>query len=123
MDDSAPAVFVARRIPSEGLHRIVDAAKADIWQEEMPPPRDELLKKVAGVSGILSLVTDRIDVDVLEAAGPRLKVVSNYAVGFDNIDVDACTRRSVAVGNTPGVLTETTADLAFALLMAAARRI
>jgi glyoxylate reductase len=121
--EELPRVFVARRIPSEGLLRIVDATKADIWQEEMPAPRDELLKRVPGVDGILSLVTDRVDDEVLDAAGPQLKVVSNYAVGFDNIDVAACTRHGVAVGNTPGVLTETTADLAFGLMMAAARRL
>jgi lactate dehydrogenase-like 2-hydroxyacid dehydrogenase len=78
---------------------------------------------VGGVDGVLSLLTDRIDDELLDAAGPQLKVVSNYAVGFDNIDVQACTRRRIPAGNTPGVLTETTADLAFALLMAAARHL
>ena len=78
---------------------------------------------MAGCDGVLTLLTDRVDDEFLDAAGPQLKVVSNYAVGFDNIDVPACARRGVAVGNTPGVLTETTADLAFALLMAAARRL
>ena len=82
-----------------------------------------LLEKVRGVDGLLSLLTDRVDDELLDAAGPQLKVVSNFAVGYDNIDVAACTRRGVAVGNTPGVLTETTADLAFALLMATARRL
>ena len=76
-----------------------------------------------GCDGILTLLTDRVDDELLDAAGPGLRVVSNYAVGFDNIDVAACARRGVAVGNTPGVLTETTADLAWALLMAAARRV
>jgi glyoxylate reductase len=94
-----------------------------MWTDELPPPRDELLRRVAGVDGLLSLLTDRVDDELLDAAGPQLKVVSNYAVGFDNIDVDACTRRGIPAGNTPGVLTETTADLAFTLLMAAARRI
>ena len=78
---------------------------------------------MAGCDGVLTLLTDRVDDEFLDAAGPRLRVVSNYAVGFDNIDVAACARRGVAVGNTPGVLTETTADLAWALLMAAARRL
>jgi lactate dehydrogenase-like 2-hydroxyacid dehydrogenase len=78
---------------------------------------------VAGVEGLLALLTDRVDEELLDAAGPQLKVVSNFAVGFDNIDVPACTRRGIPVGNTPGVLTETTADLAFALLMAVARRL
>jgi lactate dehydrogenase-like 2-hydroxyacid dehydrogenase len=118
-----PRVFVARRIPEEGLAAIEQACDADVWPEEMPPPRDILLRRVAGRDGILTLVTDRVDDELLDAAGPRLRVVSNYAVGSDNIDVGACARRGVAVGNTPGVLTETTADLAWALLMAAARRV
>jgi glyoxylate reductase len=88
----------------------------------MPPPRDVLLREVADIEGLLCLLTDRIDEELL-AAAPRLKVVSQMAVGVDNIDVAACTRRSIPVGNTPGVLTETTADLAWALLMATARRI
>jgi lactate dehydrogenase-like 2-hydroxyacid dehydrogenase len=89
----------------------------------MPPPREELLAHVRGVAGLLSLLTDRVDDELLDAAGPQLKVVANLAVGFDNIDVAACTRRGIPVGNTPGVLTETTADLAFILMMAAARRL
>jgi lactate dehydrogenase-like 2-hydroxyacid dehydrogenase len=95
----------------------------DLWEDDLPPPRDELLRRVAGCDGFLTLLTDKVDDAFLDAAGPRLKVVSNYAVGYDNIDVPACARRSIAVGNTPGVLTDTTADLAFALLMAAARRL
>jgi glyoxylate reductase len=89
----------------------------------MPPPREVLLEKVRDLDGLLSLLTDRVDDELLDAAGPRLRVVSNFAVGYDNIDVPACVRRGIAVGNTPGVLTETTADLAFALLMAVARRL
>src|SRR5439155_6038393 len=118
-----PRVFVARRIPEEGLAAIRDACAADVWDGELPPPRGELLERVAGRDGILTLLTDRVDDELLDAAGPALRVVANYAVGFDNIDVAACARRGVAVGNTPGVLTETTADLAWALLMAAARRV
>jgi lactate dehydrogenase-like 2-hydroxyacid dehydrogenase len=95
----------------------------DLWDGPLPPPRDELLRRVAGVDGALTLLTDKVDDEFLDAAGSQLRVVSNYAVGFDNIDVAACARRGVRVGNTPGVLTETTADLAFALLMAAARRV
>ena len=95
----------------------------DLWDGDLPPPRDELLRRVAGVDGALTLLTDKVDDEFLDAAGPQLRVVSNYAVGFDNVDVAACARRGVRVGNTPGVLTETTADLAFALLMAAARRL
>jgi len=121
--DARPHVFVARRIPDEGLRRIQEVADAEIWPDDLPPPRDVLLQKVAGCDGILALLTDRVDDELLDAAGPQLKVVSNYAVGFDNVDVPACTRRGVAVGNTPGVLTETTADLAWTLLMTAARRV
>src|SRR5712692_7880294 len=123
MTVTRPRVFVSRQIPDEGLKLIVDQTDADIWPDDLPPPRDELLRRVEGVDGFLSLLTDQVDDELLDTAGPRLKVVSNYAVGFDNIDVPACTRRGVAVGNTAGVLTETTADCAFALLMAAARRI
>ncbi len=116
-------MFVARRIPDEGLDAVRAACAMDLWDGELPPPRDELLRRIAGVDGALTLLTDRVDDEFLDAAGPQLRVVSNYAVGFDNIDVAACARRGVRVGNTPGVLTETTADLAWALLMAAARRL
>ncbi len=118
-----PRVFVTRVIPDEGLDPVRQACEVDLWTDDLPPPRDELLRRVKGVEGILSLLTDTIDDELLDAAGPQLKVVSNFAVGFDNIDVPACTRRGIPAGNTPGVLTETTADLAFALLMSAARRI
>jgi glyoxylate reductase len=118
-----PHVFVARIIPTEGLDLVRAGCDADVWEDDLPPPRDELLRRVAGCDGVLTLLTDRVDDEFLDAAGPGLRVVSNYAVGFDNIDVAACARRGVAVGNTPGVLTDTTADLAWALLMAAARRL
>jgi glyoxylate reductase len=118
-----PRVLVTRVIPDEGLSPVREACEVDLWTDELPPPRDELLRRVAGVDGLLSLITDRVDDELLDAAGDQLKVVSNFAVGFDNIDVEACTRRRIPAGNTPGVLTETTADLAFALLMAAARRL
>ena len=116
-------MLVTRVIPDEGLEPVREACEVDLWSDELPPPRDELLRRVAGVDGLLSLLTDRVDDELLDAAGPQLKVVRNFAVGFDNIDVPAVTRRGIPAGNTPGVLTETTADLAFALLMAAARRI
>jgi lactate dehydrogenase-like 2-hydroxyacid dehydrogenase len=118
-----PRVFVTRIIPEEGLTAIRETCAAEVWVDDLPPPRDELLRRIAGADGVLTLLTERVDDEFLDAAGPSLKVVSNYAVGFDNIDVAACTRRDVAVGNTPGVLTETTADLAWTLLMAAARRV
>ncbi len=118
-----PRAFVARRIPDEGLDLVRDACDLDLWEDELPPPRDELLRRVAGCDGVLTLLTDRVDDEFLDAAGARLRVVSNYAVGYDNIDVAACARRGIPVGNTPGVLTDTTADLAWSLLMAAARRL
>lgn len=116
-------VFVARRIPEEGLAPLRAATEVDLWDDDLPAPRRDLLARVRGIHGLLSLLTDRVDDELLDAAGPQLKVVANLAVGFDNIDVPACTDRGIPVGNTPGVLTETTADLAFALLMAAARRL
>jgi lactate dehydrogenase-like 2-hydroxyacid dehydrogenase len=120
---SRPKVFVSRIIPDDGLRPVLEACDATVWQDDMPPPRDALLTSIEGCAGVLTLLTDRVDDEFLDRAGPGLKVVSNFAVGFDNIDVPACTARGVAVGNTPGVLTETTADLAWALLMAAARRL
>jgi len=118
-----PRVFVSRRIPEDGLAPILAATDATIWPDELPPPRDALLEAIKGMDGVLALLTDRVDAEFLDTAGPQLKVVSNYAVGFDNIVVPEATKRGVAVGNTPGVLTDTTADLAFALLMAAGRRV
>jgi lactate dehydrogenase-like 2-hydroxyacid dehydrogenase len=118
-----PRVFVARVIPDDGLDPIREACDVEVWPDELPPPRADLLRAIEGCDGVLTLLTDRVDDEFLDAAGPGLRVVSNFAVGFDNVDVAVCTRRAVPVGNTPGVLTETTADLAFALLMAAARRV
>jgi glyoxylate reductase len=123
MSEDRPKVFVSRVIPEDGLRPIREATDARIWEDELPPPRPELLAAIAGCDGVVTLLTDRVDDEFLDAAGFQLKVVANYAVGFDNVDVPACTARGVAVGNTPGVLTETTADLAFALLMATARRL
>jgi glyoxylate reductase len=117
-------VFATRVIPQVGLDLVREAVdEMEVWPNEPPPPREVLLAKVRGIDGLLSLLTDRVDDELLDAAGPQLRVVSNFAVGYDNIDVPACARRGIAVGNTPGVLTETTADLAFALLMAVARRL
>ncbi|HEV3021103.1 MAG TPA: D-glycerate dehydrogenase, partial [Pirellulales bacterium] len=117
-----PKVFVSRKIPAAGLDKVLAACDAEVWPEQMPPPADVLRRTIADCDGLLSLLTDRIDGPILDAA-PRLKVVSNYAVGFNNLDVPAATHRGVCVGNTPGVLTDATADMAFALLIAAARRI
>jgi glyoxylate reductase len=117
-----PKVFVARRIPDAGLTLIAAEADVDVWPDRLPPPADVLRERVKDCDGLVSLLTDRVDAALL-AAGPRLKVVSNFAVGFNNVDVPACTARGVAVGNTPGVLTDATADIAVTLLLAAARRL
>lgn len=117
-------VLVTRRLPAAPMQLIVDRCDADVWQG--PPeaiPRNELLTRVRGKHGAVTLLTERVDGEFIDAAGPELKIVANYAVGFDNIDVEECTRRGVMATNTPEVLTDTTADLAWALLMAAARRI
>jgi glyoxylate reductase len=98
------------------------AAEVEVWEDALPPPYNVLLERCRPADGLLCLLTDRIDAGLI-AASPRLKVISNMAVGYDNIDVAAATGRGIPVGNTPGVLTETTADFAFALLMAAARRL
>lgn len=117
-----PRVFVTQRIPQSELDRLATQTEMWVWENELPPPREVLLQSVQELDGLLSLLTDRIDGELLDRA-PRLKVVANYAVGFDNIDLEACTRRGVMATNTPGVLTETVADLTFALLLALARRI
>jgi glyoxylate reductase len=117
-----PKVFVTRLIPEAGLVRVRESCDAEIWTEPLPPPAEVLRRKIADCEGLLALLTERIDAALMDAA-PRLKVLSNYAVGFNNIDVPAATARGIAVGNTPGVLTDATADMAFALLIAAARRI
>ena len=117
-----PKVFVTRLLPDQGLDLVREACDADIWEAELPPLRDVLLEKVVDKEGLLSLLTDKVAAELMDAA-PKLKVISNYAVGFDNIYVEAATARGLPVGNTPGVLTDTTADLAFALIMAAGRRV
>ncbi len=118
-----PKVFVTRVIPDKGLELIRDFCEVDLWLDELPPSHEELLKRVPGVEGLLSLLTDKIDAEVMDAVGKQLKVISNLAVGFDNIDVQAATARKIPVGNTPDVLTDATADFAFALMMAAGRRL
>ena len=115
-------VFVTRQIPDIGLELLASKCQLDVWPGELPPSRAELIEHIQPADGLLCLLSDRIDEEILQYA-PSLKVISNYAVGFDNIDVAAATRRGIPVGNTPGVLTHATADFAFALLMAAARRV
>lgn len=118
-----PLIFVTRRIPDAGLNLLVDHAEVRLHGGDLPPTRDELLRGVQGCTGVLSLLSDRIDREVFEAAGPALKVISNFAVGTNNIDIAEATERGIAVGNTPDVLTDATADIAVALLLAAARRL
>ncbi|MEX2132775.1 MAG: D-glycerate dehydrogenase [Acidimicrobiia bacterium] len=115
-------VYVTRTIPDSYIERIRDIADVDVWEGDSPVPRTELLARVAGIDGLFSMLTDRIDADLLDAA-PQLQVVSQMSVGVDNIDVDACRERGVRVGHTPDVLTGTVADHAFALLLAVARRL
>lgn len=118
-----PRVYITRRIPEEALKIIAGRCDYRMWDsEDERVPRDVLESEVGQVDGLYTLLTERVDPDLLNRA-PGLKVVANMAVGYDNVDVEECSRRGVVVTNTPGVLTETTADLAFALMMAAARRV
>lgn len=123
---SAPyRVFVTRELPGSGFAELRSdpAFDLDVWPIDFPPSREDLLKHVKGVDGLVCLITDTIDGTVLDAAGDRLRVVSQMAVGVDNVDVAACAARGIPVGNTPGVLTDTTADMAWALMLASARRV
>ncbi|MGE3804377.1 MAG: 2-hydroxyacid dehydrogenase [Gemmataceae bacterium] len=117
-----PKVFVTRIIPDAGLEQIKAGCDAEIWTEPLPPPYDLIRSKIKDCDGLVSLLTDKIDPALLDAA-PKLKVVSNFAVGFNNIDIPAATERGICVGNTPGVLTDATADMAFCLLIGAARHL
>ena len=116
-------VFVTRIIRDRGLELVKEFAEADIWTDELPPSHDVIMKRVRGVDGLLCLLTDQIDAEIMDAAGPQLKVISNHAVGYDNVDVAAATERGICVGNTPSILTDATADMAFALMMAAGRNL
>jgi len=116
-------VFVSRALTGTALDRLADAGHdVEVWPGNLPPHPTELRERVAGAHGLLAMLTERVDIALLDAA-PQLKVVANYAVGFDNIDIEATDARGIAVGVTPDVLTDATADLAFALLLAAARRL
>lgn len=119
---SRPHVYVTRTIADAGLQTLAEAATVEVWPEQTPIPKETLLAKSREVDGLLVLASDRCDAALIESA-PRLKVISNFGVGYNNIDVAAATSRGILVGYTPGVVTETTADLAFALLMAAARQV
>ncbi|MFL5836034.1 MAG: 2-hydroxyacid dehydrogenase [Solirubrobacteraceae bacterium] len=115
-------VFVTRRLPGTALKRLAAEHEVDVWPERTPPPPDVLRERAAHVDGLLALLTDLIDAALIESC-PNLRVISNYAVGSDNVDLEAAAARGIPVGITPDVLTEATADLAFAGLLAAARRL
>ena len=119
---SKPSIFVTRALPGDPTPRLREVANVIVWPHDEPPPHDELVRRAADADALLTMLTDRIDAAVLDA-GKQLRIVAQMAVGYDNVDVAAATERGILVTNTPGVLTETTADLAFALLLAAARRV
>src|SRR5918996_3582081 len=118
-----PVVLVTRRVPEPVLERLSERCRPDVWEGEGVMPRAELLDRVVGKAGVMAMLTDRVDGELLDRAGPSLRVVANFAVGYDNLDLDACTERGVMATNTPDVVTEATADLTWALLLAAARRV
>jgi glyoxylate reductase len=115
-------VFVTRRLPGAALERLSAAHDVEVWPERLPPPADELRTRAPELDGLLALLTDPVDADFISAA-PELQAISNYAVGVDNVDLAAATSRGIPVGNTPDVLTESTADLALALMLGTGRRI
>jgi glyoxylate reductase len=115
-------IFVTRELPGSALSRLRESHDTTVWREPQPPTYEQLSAHAAHSHALLSLLTDRVDAALI-GGSPNLRVIANYAVGYDNIDIDAATARSIPVGNTPDALTEATADLAFALLMASARRI
>jgi glyoxylate reductase len=116
-------VLVSRRLSEPVMDRLAEECVLTVWPEDVAMPRDRLLHGAAGKRALITLLTERVDDELLDAAGDELLIIANYAVGFDNVDVAACSRRGVMVSNTPDVLTETTADMTWALLMAAARRV
>jgi glyoxylate reductase len=117
-----PRVAVTRLIPEAGLDLLRESCEIDVWEGDLPPGKDDLDALLEGADGLLCLLTERIDGELLDRH-PSIKVVSNFAVGYDNVDVDAATARNVAVCNTPGVLTQATAEFAFTLMVSAARRV
>ncbi|CAB50351.1 glyoxylate reductase [Pyrococcus abyssi] len=119
---SKPRVFITREIPEVGIEMLEKEFEVEVWEDEREIPREILLEKVKDVDALVTMLSERIDREVFERA-PRLRIVANYAVGYDNIDVEEATKRGIYVTNTPGVLTDATADLAFALLLATARHL
>jgi len=117
-----PKVYVTREMPERGLRIIKEKFDTEVWTDYAPPPKKTIIEKAAKVDALATLLSDKIDAEVFDAA-PKLKIVAQMAVGFDNIDIAEATKRGICVTNTPGVLTETTADFAWTLLMAVARRV
>ena len=114
-------IYITRKIPIIGIQKLQLQYDVEIWDQELPVPREILLEKVVGCDAILCMLSDRIDEEVILAAGDNLKVIGNYAVGYNNIDISFATKKGISVGNTPDVLTDATADIAFALMISAAR--
>ncbi|USG99716.1 D-glycerate dehydrogenase [Thermococcus argininiproducens] len=117
-----PRVFITRQIPENGIKMIERYYEIDLWKDQREPPKDVLLEKITDVDAIVTLVTDKVDKELLDNAS-KLRIITQYAVGYDNIDLEEATKRGIYVTNTPGVLTDATADLAFALLLTSARRV
>jgi glyoxylate reductase len=120
---SKPKLYSTHVLFDEPRRRLAEHFDVEYWNGNERPPRAEVLQRVAGKDALICLLTEKIDRELLDAAGPNLRIAANVAVGYDNIDVPACTERNVAVTNTPGVLDETTADFTWTLLMAVARRL
>jgi glyoxylate reductase len=117
-----PKVYVTRELPERGLKTIKERFDAEVWPEYAPPPKKTIIEKAKDVDALATLLSDKIDAEVFDAA-PKLKMIAQLAVGFDNVDVQEATKRGIYVSNTPEVLTDTTADFAWTLLMALARRV
>ncbi|MBW1780767.1 MAG: D-glycerate dehydrogenase [Deltaproteobacteria bacterium] len=119
----SPKIYVTRCLPEDAMRLLRDNFDVECNPHDRVLTQEEILTYVKGKDGLLPLLTDRIDAEVMDAAGAQLKIIANYAVGYNNIDVEAATERRIAVTNTPGILTDTTADLTMALLLSVARRI
>jgi glyoxylate reductase len=118
-----PTVFASRRFPDRVREELERSFAVDLHDSAWPPTREELLARAAGKDGLMLMLTDRVDDELLDAAGPQLRIVADYAVGVDNVDLEACRRRGVTVTNTPGVLTRATAELTIALILSLLRRV
>jgi lactate dehydrogenase-like 2-hydroxyacid dehydrogenase len=114
-------IFITRRIPSSGLELLQTQFEVNVWTGDDPPPREILLEQVRGCDALLTMLSDRVDRELMDAAGKQLRAIANFAVGYNNIDVTSATQRGIAIGNTPGALTDATADIAVALMLAAGR--